>query len=851
MDVESIRQLNNTYNPKYVQYAIENIQMSNYHYLYQLQNDLIDYSRFDFTTRDIKRMFRTPYIPLKGRICLKVPKDFIKSSVKSKFKRSNLYNQRLTIFDIESKSEFQYSCLLFIDGILYTGIELYPTDDFTYIVFSEEVGRRILRLEEELKVSVIICPNFKIMTTKTNYYKIQKTLIEESKWKFPKSNKYQFIHTLSTDNITSDILVTNRKSGELTPSSKISTTFQGEEFVINSIGMQYLSGSIVVSGQTYFSIPQQNMPIVSENMLIFKKTDNGLIYDHDAYVESFYPNIYRLNGHDSSKKYYILFFYYDEAGYDLYNKLIYDRRFNLLDRINYDVLNGYRTNTLPDIIKNYSPEEAVYTINEYNNSSFTEPLDYKDDKLIELIEKDSTNSSKYFDLQFRGPRKVYLDVSTVDLSTRERMNTVSETPNNKIYFNTPHYVFVFRNGIFDDPFNIRIFIDGLVTSFHTITDNNYHTYVYLPCDCVAPTSIIEFETFKNVVIDDEFTVSNGEAILELKLPDINIMFSNIVITTLDGEIISYDDYDILVKKDSQFINLNDVYKTYITDEFKIKFSDNSFNGEKLLLKVIHQSCAKYQVIETEDNRGNAIYFKNPISREKGCFRIFRNGKLVPNEHYDIKYRKNINSEIGIDILIDKQVGDIIIADILPFDYNVVYFEELISENGYVDLEGYLDRPMSLKWYDVYLNGRKLNLFNIDIISPTKIFIQGVTSRKNLMIVEIKRDPEYFSIKQRWNSFNDELWENFPNLKEEIHAQHSILEDSEVDFIEEHVIPLSVDLDRFYEYYLKHQTYINADETNIPDEIYDQFDLMKVDDVIVIDPDIYFGAPSILEVFNED
>ncbi len=851
-NLEEIRQLNNTYNETCVRYAIENIQMGNYHYLAQLQKDLIDHTRFDFLAGDIKRIIRTQYSVIKGNYGIKILKEFITPSLKSTFKRSKFYNKVVSIFDIESHSEFQYSCLVFIDGTLYTGVGIYPTDEFTFIIFEDEIAKELMS-RPNIKITVIICPNFKIMSEETNLYRLEQALVrkERENWYTVKNNRYQFLHTFTQDNRYSDIVLTSRTRGQLTLATTLTENYRGKTFYRHSIGLQYLTGSVVLSNQTYFSIPEYNMPVISDAMLIFKRTDGGLIFDHEATIEAFYPNIYRLNCSDYTQDYYILFFYYGDTDFDIYNKLVYENRFNLLKRINFNLLEGYRNNNLPDVVKQYSPEQISYSISDFKASIYATPTDYKDNKLKSLIREESTHSSSYFDLQIKAPKRVYLDVSTIDLSIRERQNTASETPHNKIYFTKPHYVFIIRKNIIEDPYNTRIFIDGMINLFHTITENEYNLYIYIPCEFITDTSFLEFESFKNMVIDKEFQVKNNEAIVELNINDFSISFTDMLVLDEQDNIIDPTDYDIYIKKAGQFINLSDTYRTYLNNTLKIVFTSQGFNNRTLKIKIIHKAFYTTQEIVTEDDRGKAIYFHTPLTRELGHFRIFRNGKLVPNKFYDIKFRKNINSELGIDILIDKQVGDVIVVDIVPFDYREVYSADKIPETGFIDLKEILPRPISLKWYDIYLNGKKLNIHNIDIISPTKFFIQNVDSRRNLYIVETNRDEEYFSIYENWRSYNDDLWDRFPNLEQSILEQHPLLPDNEYDYTEERVLPVSVDLDRFYEYYAKHQTILNPDEVDIPDEIYDQFDSLKSDGVILLNPDMYHGAPSMLEILNFD
>ncbi len=269
-------------------------------------------------------------------------------------------------------------------------------------------------------------------------------------------------------------------------------------------------------------------------------------------------------------------------------------------------------------------------------------------------------------------------------------------------------------------------------------------------------------------------------------------FKDIVVTDKSGNIIEYDNYDLYIEMDGKYISMEDKYNTFVTGSIKIVFSDDSYNNTEMKITIIHRANFIKQEIVTDDDRGKAIYIDFPITRNTGNFRIYRNGKLVPRKFYDIKYRTNLNYTIGVDILIDKQVGDVIIVDISPMQYREVLTMDIIPLNGFINGCRYLDKPFSLKWYDVYLNGRKLNFRNIDIISPTKFFIHDVTTRYNLSIVDSNRDVEYFGIASDWESFHDKLWEDYPNLKEIINSQYDDIIDMEDNIHTNDVLPRSVD-----------------------------------------------------------
>lgn len=81
---------------------------------------------------------------------------------------------------------------------------------------------------------------------------------------------------------------------------------------------------------------------------------------------------------------------------------------------------------------------------------------------------------------------------------------------------------------------------------------------------------------------------------------------------------------------------------------------------------------------------------------------------------------------------------------LPYPTRTVYVQRKIPVHGYIDLSGKLNKPLDKTHYEFWVNG-KLLYDEVSIITPTKIILHGLTSLKNLEILEINRDyNEYFA-----------------------------------------------------------------------------------------------------------
>lgn len=82
--------------------------------------------------------------------------------------------------------------------------------------------------------------------------------------------------------------------------------------------------------------------------------------------------------------------------------------------------------------------------------------------------------------------------------------------------------------------------------------------------------------------------------------------------------------------------------------------------------------------------------------------------------------------------------------VLPYPIRSVYTQRNIPEHGFIDIDGKLNKPLSKKYYEFWVNGKLLH-DEVTIVSPTKLLMHGLQSLKNFEIIEVNRDPnEYFS-----------------------------------------------------------------------------------------------------------
>ena len=100
----------------------------------------------------------------------------------------------------------------------------------------------------------------------------------------------------------------------------------------------------------------------------------------------------------------------------------------------------------------------------------------------------------------------------------------------------------------------------------------------------------------------------------------------------------------------------------------------------------------------------------------------------------------------------KLVGDIYHIEFNPDVLYSNYYTAKINKDGLLDFGGRLNKPFNLRWFDVYLNGFKLDERNFDILTPRYAIIKGVKSVSHLLIMERNWTNDIF----KFNTTDEEI-----------------------------------------------------------------------------------------------
>ena len=227
-----------------------------------------------------------------------------------------------------------------------------------------------------------------------------------------------------------------------------------------------------------------------------------------------------------------------------------------------------------------------------------------------------------------------------------------------------------------------------------------------------------------------------------KLEDKSKTYNDLTNMVKDGSVYK----DILPSLDRgsyEAKTIDDRYPVKYTrlESFDVKPTDPDVLNIPMTLNITKNSM---RIIVKITGDGVYPYFKlthTDFNFSPQYIRIFRNGRLIPR----CKYQFNkLYEEPTLMLLDEYKPGEEIMLDISPYRYEEVYYqEELEPGQTLIDLRDYITKPFDIRYYEVYMNGRKLSLNNVFAVSPYQITLVNLHSIYNLEIFERERDWEYF------------------------------------------------------------------------------------------------------------
>lgn len=201
---------------------------------------------------------------------------------------------------------------------------------------------------------------------------------------------------------------------------------------------------------------------------------------------------------------------------------------------------------------------------------------------------------------------------------------------------------------------------------------------------------------------------------------------------------------------------------------RITCTDESLFDKEITIAVSKKPAFKGQKV----NRTIYPYYDTPIPNSQDVeeyTRAFKNGRQISKNRYD--FTNYFEGLLGIQMLEQVDKGETAAFDITPYRNRLLYYRRHL-ESEYVDLRGVINKPFDPKFFEVYMNGRRLNKTNIYVLSPWEIKLGGCKSMWNFEIYERDRDWEYYGLDLRsYYLLSDFIREPFmvgdPDIREQL------------------------------------------------------------------------------------
>lgn len=418
------------------------------------------------------------------------------------------------------------------------------------------------------------------------------------------------------------------------------------------------------------------------------------------------------------------------------------------------------------------------------------------------------------------------------------------------------YTFIVMSTSYPYSPQLCIWIDGLRIIDFKVYNDNYTNFIYIPKNLITSSSIIEIEMYINNIKDEQesifinslTTVSlnfNRKTIKPMDImlidnetneyipdSDFEIVISNNNINSLKhrfeelGELdyllypvndtmedaLKYDEEGNLIiylntgsiniendsiQKEKYYILNKKSPRSFDVDMIKIVVTNEKYLNKPLKILTTDKSIISSRIFNPKYPLTEIYLHSFEGDNSEDRFRIFSNGRLKKpiKKYFELNLAKKYKDDIKASIIVYPLNDKIeLTLDYLPFNSNLIYSKKEISNDGVLKLKNCLSRPFDLSYYSIYLNGRKLNYTNIQIISETIVRLRNVYSTKNLYIFEKSFDEDIFKFKESdFQSLHEALLYSDKDYYDYI-IDNSILESQDEGYIEDRGIIDNLEVD---------------------------------------------------------
>ena len=863
-----------TINPKIIDGFFQDIKLKSYDYDYLIQEQLIDLyiQRNNFKTEVFSRSDTIMNGVQDGHAdkvsILQLDKSIVYYSKRKEFRHYSFYDTPLKQSDMMKRRDiFKYGILTFINGVLNLNFRVQPRDDKTFLLFPYKSFDTIVQDTDIIRTVMIpeslIAVSRDMSTADSGgRYRIKDQVFNNTDLKYLKECNGYMAFLIKRNTTYRPLFYT-----DITYDAETKTfLFQDlpssiEGYYIVLIGLECYDSTIDVAGNaTYFSIHKHNMPVPKNNLLVMIQDTNGYSYSinsGEVTITEYYHNIYKVDN-PTRRAIKVVVLYSNKSANDL---IEYDTEMDYyLDIMG--ILNRYRDGTVHDLLAEYKPISWKYDIEDYASTLEIDvptsdpwyPFLYKLTKISNIYKLWCLFFQTYLRRTYGFLESWLLDVSTIDLQSRYRTSTIPEIPMSAPEyrpFEKPMYLFQYKNyANFEKSTSYGWFIDGAFLTPDYVIYKNGINYVYFDASRIKQDSLIEVERFDGNVWTKAVRVDDiGEATVTwLEKPT---LMNTIFLTDADNNYLNAGEYKVYVQ---DAVNMDETW-------YPIDMNESVFileNGMKIRLepgddvyknKTVYLNCNNMGQCWNYYGRGTTPFqihnlnYNGYVDRCKqdilSRVRVYDSaGRMYPRYAY-YQYEHNKASEPPrFEVNVDATKANPFMVQYMGYDEKEVYRQDEIPLTGIVNLAGKLDKPFSLAYHTVFLNGYKLNERHITVVSPFTIVIHDVHAVHDLVIYERVHAADFFKFDEgeRSTYIADQLYLEDPAFYTELlqHITEIIIDpsipdmDGEIDtmimFIKHELMTKYMNMDRIYTH-----------------EEYDQYE-------ILFDPDwrLFFNADHRIE-----
>lgn len=798
-----------TVNPKILNKFFYDIKLKSYDYDYLIQEELIDLTS---VRNSFYEAFKRSDTILHGvtdnkldRVCVvQIDKDIVHYAKRKEYKMNKRYNKPWSMDEIMTKRDiFKFGVLAFINGKLTNNFRIQCADDKTFLYFPRR--DYALTIKETDYIDTVFIPESYIITSRTlgptdkqDSYSLSAYVFESINRDYVKECK-GFMGYLTPNGDGQPIFMT----GITYDADKDKFVFpnnlpnQISNFTCTIIGMEKLSEVIEITpDMEYLEIQRKKMPIPKNNFLIMVRDANGYSYHvntTEIQIKEYYPNIYQII--NPNKLYCkIIVLYADNPQNELFD---YDEEIKYyLSKIN--LLDRYKNDNVPNGLREYKPIKWDYNLGNYKDTTGYNlpiindwfPFLYKLNKISSIYKLWCEFFQTYLRRTYGFLEGWTLDMSTIDLSSKYRTETSPELPlSTGLFkkFSTPQYLFVYRNYQGSDstvPYSW--FIDGkyAVPTYCVALDN--YQYTYFDASLINEKSIMEVERYDSNIWSREIKIGDGPSEVKVNWLTEPVLALNLFLTDENGNYIGNNErYTVSVKDESidknNFFDLDLDKSIFIIESgMTLKFTPirSGYVNKKIYINtnnkpVVYNITTSALSMFDDMNLNEKKYINRTKQNILPRLRVFTpDGRMLPKWSYTQYPTNNIAESPRFTIMSGADQGTPFRVQYMGYEEKIIYTKDEIPSNGLIDLNGKIDKPFSLVYHDIFLNGYKLNKNQVEIIAPFLIAIKNVNTRKDLIIYERVKGEELFKFNK------DELSKYLPDiiLDEDPEFYNKILQD---------------------------------------------------------------------------